>query len=615
MNKFKKMLVAGLVCTTAVAGGLCLTGCGNNETDAETEIHQIYDKAVAAGYEGTYEEWLASIKGEKGDTGATGAQGIQGIPGENGKQVEFQVNETHIQWRYEGDTEWTNLIALSDLKGPKGDNGDTGAQGDKGDKGDKGEDLTVEKVTVKLESDLPIYFQDYSSDVEQSIQQAWLYGDTQKTVDKGSFVRLTDFSDISSISNYFLGWYIGSGINETKYTSYTPIANNISLTAKWDIEKIKNEYYSEGLKFEQAYLVDVYGDYNHTIKWEMSDEMQECYVAYTDDHSQNDIVIPRTYKNTKVVGVKKLSSSKKIYLPDSLKFICNNARISGDKVVVPKSVVAIGCEGITGTALIETGIELEFVGDFAIQNLCYNLNYYDIFVSSIETSNLSSASIIISNNAKYVGKRCLTSTTNVIVNNLKDNTSSDVFVEDCFKYNTKVYYYKIDPTSLKVKKVNTGDINLEYLVVDQDNQYDTRPIVIDMFCSTNHFKYAKVGKNKNGLSSYMYYDDVCVIDDLCIYLNIVTDTRVIWTGITNLKGNVDVQGIDNSDETMLMFNGYVNSNIDLQKIVTSSIETIYLTTKNNKNMGVVEEYISSDFAKQEDSDKTSYDMYTRNVEE
>lgn len=609
MNKFKKLLVAGLVCTTAVAGGLCLTGCGNNETDAESEIHQIYDKAVAAGYEGTYEEWLASIKGEKGDkgdTGAqgiqgekgdTGAQGIQGIPGKDGKQVEFQVNETHIQWRYEGDTEWTDLVALSELKG------------------DKGEDLTVKKVTVKLKSNLPIYFQDYSSDVEQSIQRAWLYDDTQKTVDKGSFVRLTDFSDIPSISNYFLGWYIGSGINETKYTSYTPIANNISLTAKWDIEKIKNEYYSEGLKFEQAYLVDVYGDDNHTIKWEMSNEMQQCYVAYTDDHSQNDIVIPRTYKNTKVVGVKKLSSSKTIYLPDSLKFICNDARISGDKVVVPKSVVAIGCEGITGTALIETGIELEFVGDSAIQNRCYNLNYYDIFVSNIETSNLSSASIIISNNAKYVGKQCLTSTINVIVNNLKDNTSSDVFVEDCFKYNTKVYYYKIDPTSLKVKKVNTGDINLEYLVVDQDNQYDTKPIVIDMFCSTNNFKYAKVGENKNGLSGHMYYDDVCVIDDLCIYLNIVTDTRVIWTGITNLKGNVEVQGIDNSDETMLMFNGYVDSNIDLQKIVTSSIETIYLTTKYNKNMGVVEEYISSDFAKQEDSDKTSYDMYTRNVEE
>lgn len=133
MNKFKKLLVAGLVCATAVTGGLCLTACGNDNTDAEAEIHQIYDKAVASGYEGTYEEWLASIKGEKGD------KGEQGIQGEEGKKVEMNVSSTHIQWRYEGDTEWTDLIALSELKGSKGDTGSQGAQGVKGDTGSKGE--------------------------------------------------------------------------------------------------------------------------------------------------------------------------------------------------------------------------------------------------------------------------------------------------------------------------------------------------------------------------------------------------------------------------------------------------------------------------------------------
>lgn len=606
MNKFKKLLVAGLVCTTAVAGGLCLTGCGNTDNNSgETEIHKIYDKAVASGYEGTYEEWLTSIKGEKGDAGS------------DGREVEFQVTETHIQWKYEGDTEWTDLIALSELKGSKGDKGDTGAtgaqgaKGDKGDKGDAGKDLTVKQVTVQLKSNLPVYFQDYSSDAEQSIQTAWAYKDNKKTVDAGSWVKLTDFSDISSIGKYFLGWYIGTGVNETKFTSYTPIVDNATLYAKWDIEKIKDEYYSDGVKFESAYLANVYGDYNETKKWDIPENLQQCYVAYVDEYSQNNIVVPRTYMGKNVVGVKKLSSSKTIYLPDSLKFICSNAEISGDKVVVPKSVVAIGYAGITGTALIENGMELEFVGDLAIQNQSYNLNYYDIFGS--EASNLSSALVIISNNAKYVGKQCLTSTINIIVNNSKENTSSEVFVEDCFKYNSKVYYYKIDPTSLKVKKVNTGDIDLEYLVVDQDGQYDTRPIIIDIHCSTNNFTYARVGK-VTGKSGYLYYDDVCVIEDLCVCLNAVTDSRVIWTGITNLIGNVEVGGIDNSNETVLIFNGYVDSNIDLQNIVTSSIETIYLTTKYNTNMAVVEEYINAGFTKQENSDKTGYDMYIRNAE-
>src|SRR5690606_7992314 len=31
---------------------------------------------------------------------------------------------THIQWRYEGETSWQDLVALADLKGEKGDPGE-----------------------------------------------------------------------------------------------------------------------------------------------------------------------------------------------------------------------------------------------------------------------------------------------------------------------------------------------------------------------------------------------------------------------------------------------------------------------------------------------------------
>jgi len=40
-----------------------------------------YEVAVAAGYEGTEAEWLASLKGADGQDGATGPQGPQGDPG------------------------------------------------------------------------------------------------------------------------------------------------------------------------------------------------------------------------------------------------------------------------------------------------------------------------------------------------------------------------------------------------------------------------------------------------------------------------------------------------------------------------------------------------------
>lgn len=55
------------------------------------------------------------------------------LDGEDGREVEFNVSATHIQIRYEGETEWADLIALAALQGPKGDRGDAftiGATGD-----------------------------------------------------------------------------------------------------------------------------------------------------------------------------------------------------------------------------------------------------------------------------------------------------------------------------------------------------------------------------------------------------------------------------------------------------------------------------------------------------
>lgn len=45
------------------------------------------------------------------------------IRGPAGAQVEFNVNATHIQWRYVGAPTWTDLILLEDLEGSAGDNG------------------------------------------------------------------------------------------------------------------------------------------------------------------------------------------------------------------------------------------------------------------------------------------------------------------------------------------------------------------------------------------------------------------------------------------------------------------------------------------------------------
>ena len=75
------------------------------------------------GFQGTEEEWLASLKGEQGDTGPEGPAGPQGIQGEQGPQG--PKGDQGIQGE-KGDT------------GEKGDKGDTGATGERGPQGETG---------------------------------------------------------------------------------------------------------------------------------------------------------------------------------------------------------------------------------------------------------------------------------------------------------------------------------------------------------------------------------------------------------------------------------------------------------------------------------------------
>ena len=86
---------------------LGLVACGGNESSASsgeaTEIEKVYAQYVVyAQAEGqtplSYEEWLATIKGEKGEQGIQGAQGEKGDKGDTGAQgvgiekVEFDEN-------------------------------------------------------------------------------------------------------------------------------------------------------------------------------------------------------------------------------------------------------------------------------------------------------------------------------------------------------------------------------------------------------------------------------------------------------------------------------------------------------------------------------------------
>ncbi|MGU8448521.1 Ig-like domain-containing protein [Clostridium perfringens] len=49
----------------------------------------------------------------------TGSGG-SGVPGQDGREIELRKGSTHIEWRYVGESNWTSLVALDELKGENG---------------------------------------------------------------------------------------------------------------------------------------------------------------------------------------------------------------------------------------------------------------------------------------------------------------------------------------------------------------------------------------------------------------------------------------------------------------------------------------------------------------
>ena len=90
-RKVLAYLFASLLFSTA------LFSCGNKKPDNyNEEIYHIYELAKENGYQGTYEEWLDSIKGEKGDQGPKGDKGDKGEAGEPGKDGQDGEDGTSV---------------------------------------------------------------------------------------------------------------------------------------------------------------------------------------------------------------------------------------------------------------------------------------------------------------------------------------------------------------------------------------------------------------------------------------------------------------------------------------------------------------------------------------
>lgn len=144
-NKSRKFFLLALAMFS-----LTVTGCEKPNPYLGDEKYQIYLKAAAAGYEGTYEEWLDEIKGDKGDKGDKGETGEQGPKGDKGDQGDQGIPGDQGPKGDDGDQGSKGDKGETGEQGPKGDKGDTGATGSAGQDGDDGEDGTDGKSAYEL---------------------------------------------------------------------------------------------------------------------------------------------------------------------------------------------------------------------------------------------------------------------------------------------------------------------------------------------------------------------------------------------------------------------------------------------------------------------------------
>ena len=115
-----------------------------------TEMRRIYELYLADGGTMSYEQWLATIKGEPGKDGASIRHG-QGAPDAAlGNDGDSYLNMENWDYYLKTGGSWIkvgNIKGAQGEQGPQGEKGEPGDQGQQGEKGDKG-DAGVSIVSI-----------------------------------------------------------------------------------------------------------------------------------------------------------------------------------------------------------------------------------------------------------------------------------------------------------------------------------------------------------------------------------------------------------------------------------------------------------------------------------
>lgn len=97
--------------------------------------YSAYELAVLSGFEGTLDEWIASLQGEKGDQGVQGQKGDKGDKGDQGEVGPMGEKGDRGETGPQGPR---GIPGRNGLDGDQGERGEPGPMGPKGERGEQG---------------------------------------------------------------------------------------------------------------------------------------------------------------------------------------------------------------------------------------------------------------------------------------------------------------------------------------------------------------------------------------------------------------------------------------------------------------------------------------------
>ena len=255
---------------------------GGTTTFTVTNGKSAYELAVENGYQGTVEEWLASLVGETGANGEDGKSayelavengyegtldewleslvGAAGVPGATGEAGEDgkSAYELAVENGFEGSLEeWlTSLVGSSGKDGTDGADGEDGAPGADGvgiDRIEKtGSDGNVDTYTIYFTNGETTTFTVTNAPVEEivtvtvtfdadgGIISGYTYIELNATEVSGVYtVELESGESIEQLpeptkTGYrFTGWYTGDSVNDSRWFNNLSIVSDMTLYAGW----------------------------------------------------------------------------------------------------------------------------------------------------------------------------------------------------------------------------------------------------------------------------------------------------------------------------------------------------------------------------------------------